>query len=141
VTAPGAGQMITLPVPQALGSQTDIAFPFRIDSRGRTAGTGYDTHVRDMIELLLFTTPGERVMRPDFGCGLLDLVFAPNSPELAASLQISIQAALQRWLGDVIDISSLEVDSQDSTLRISLAYTVRATGDQAAEVFTGGTPQ
>ena len=68
--------------------------------------------MREAVRLILETEPGERVMRPDFGCGLLDLTFEPNSPELAASLQISIQAALQRWLGDVIDISSLDVESQ-----------------------------
>src|SRR6516165_11212812 len=98
----------------------DIDFPYHFDSRGRTAGAGTDDHVRDMIELLLFTSPGERVMRPDFGCGLLDLAFEPNSPELAASLQISIQAALQRWLGDVITISSLDAVSQDDLLQITL---------------------
>ena len=118
--------------------RTDVAFPFRIDGRGRTASTDYDSHVRDMIELLLFTSPGERVMRPDFGCGLLDLVFEPNSPELAASLQISIQAALQRWLGDVITISSLDAVSQDDLLQITLGYSVRATGTQTTHVFTGG---
>ncbi|WP_346268221.1 GPW/gp25 family protein [Streptomyces sp. SCUT-3] len=78
--------------------RTDIAFPFRTDSRGRTAHAPYDEHVRDMIEQLLFTSPGERVMRPDFGCGLLDLVFAPNSPELASALQLTVHAALQQWL-------------------------------------------
>ena len=118
--------------------RTDVAFPFRIDGRGRTASTDYDIHVHDMIELLLFTSPGERVMRPDFGCGLLDLAFEPNSPELAASLQISIQAALQRWLGDVITISSLDAVSQDDLLQITLGYSVRATGTQTTHVFTGG---
>ena len=118
--------------------RTDVAFPFRIDGRGRTASTDYDSHVHDMIELLLFTSPGERVMRPDFGCGLLDLAFEPNSPELAASLQISIQVALQRWLGDVITISSLDAVSQDDLLQITLGYSVRATGTQTTHVFTGG---
>ncbi|WP_232784485.1 GPW/gp25 family protein, partial [Carbonactinospora thermoautotrophica] len=100
-------------LPQATPRRTDIAFPFRIDRRGRTADAAYEDHVRDMIEQLLFTSPGERVMRPDFGCGLLDLVFAPNSPELASALQLSVQAALQRWLGDVIEVESLEVVSEE----------------------------
>ena len=131
-------QMVTLSAPDAQPARTDVAFPFRVDGRGRTAATDYDTHVRDMIELVLFTQAGERVMRPDFGCGLLDLVFEPNSPELAASLQISIQAALQLWLGDVMDISSLEVDSEDGTLQITLTYIVRATGTQAIAIFLQG---
>lgn len=138
MTGPAGGQMITLPSPGAPPARTDIAVPFRIDGRGRTASADYDRHVRDMIELLLFTSPGERVMRPDFGCGLLDLAFEPNSPELAASLQIAIQAALQRWLGDVITISSLDAVSTDAVLQITVSYTVRVTGNQTTQVFTGG---
>ena len=103
----------------------NIDFPFHFDGRGRTAVTGYDEHVRDMIEQLLFTNPGERVNRPDFGSGLLQMVFAPNSPELAAALQFTIQAALQRWLGDVIELQGLEVTNEDSTLRILIQYVIR----------------
>jgi uncharacterized protein len=97
----------------------------------------YPAHVRDMIELLLFTAPGERVMRPDFGCGLLGLTFEPNSPELAATLQISIQAQLQRWLGDVITTVGLNVASEDDMLRITVSYVLRATGAQTTETFQG----
>jgi phage baseplate assembly protein W len=103
----------------------NIDFPFHFDGRGRTAITNYDEHVRDMIEQLLFTNPGERVNRPDFGSGLLQMVFAPNSPELAAALQFTIQASLQRWLGDVIELRGLEVTSEDSTLRILIQYVIR----------------
>jgi phage baseplate assembly protein W len=120
-----------------VNTRTDLAFPFRIDRRGRTADAGYDDHVRDMIEQLLFTSPGERVMRPDFGCGLLDLVFAPNSPELAAALQLSVQAALQRWLGDVIEVAALDVVSEDNVVRVELSYLVKPTGTQRDDVFEG----
>ena len=113
----------------------NIDFPFHFDSLGRTATTGYDDHVRDMIEQLLFTNPGERVNRPDFGSGLLQLVFAPNSPELAAALQFTIQGSLQRWLGDVIDLEALEVTSEDSTLRIVVQYVVRKSGETRVETF------
>jgi uncharacterized protein len=116
-------------------SRTDIAFPFRVDRRGRTAAASYDDHVRDMIEQLLFTSPGERVMRPDFGCGLLELVFAPNSPEFASALQLSVQASLQRWLGDVITIESLEVTSEDNVLRVHLVYVVIPTGTRRTDDF------
>ncbi len=118
----------------------NIDFPFRFDSLGRTATTDNDDHVRDMIELLLFTNPGERVNRPDFGSGLLQLVFAPNSPELAAALQFTLQAALQRWLGDVIDVGRLEVSSEDATLRVDLSYTVRASGDMRSDSFVRSLP-
>ncbi|WP_394437056.1 GPW/gp25 family protein [Streptomyces sp. SGAir0957] len=117
--------------------RTDIAFPLRIDRRGRTAEAGYDDHVRDMIEQLLFTSPGERVMRPDFGCGLLDLVFAPNSPELAATLHLSVQAALQRWLGDVITVEALDVESEDNAVRVRLVYEVLRTGTRRDDTFEG----
>src|SRR5829696_2710179 len=102
----------------------NIEFPFHFDNRGRTATTDDDDHIRDMIEQLIFTSPGERVNRPDFGSGVMQLIFAPNSPELAAALQFTLQAALQRWLGDLIDLQALEVTSEDSTLRIDVQYVV-----------------
>jgi len=114
----------------------NIDFPFHFDGRRRTAATGDDDHIRDMIEQLLLTSPGERVNRPDFGSGLLQLVFAPNSPELAAALQFTMQAALQRWLGDVIEVRALEVTSQDSTLTVDLRYLVRRTNQEQAAQFT-----
>jgi phage baseplate assembly protein W len=113
----------------------NIDFPFHFDRLGRTTTTGYDEHVRDMIEQLLFTNPGERVNRPDFGSGLLQLVFAPNSPELAAALQFTVQASLQRWLGDLIDLQALEVNSEDATLRVTVQYVVRRSGETRVETF------
>jgi phage baseplate assembly protein W len=113
----------------------NIDFPYHFDLRGRTATTNDDDHIRDMIEELLFTNPGERVNRPDFGSGLLQMVFAPNSPELAAALQFTMQAALQRYLGDVIDVQSLDVSAQDSTLNVTVKYLVRRTQATHTETF------
>jgi phage baseplate assembly protein W len=113
----------------------NIDFPYHLDARGRTAATDPNDHIRDMIEQLLFTNPGERVNRPDFGSGLLQLVFAPNSPELAATLQFTMQAALQRYLGDLIDLQSLDVSVQDSTLSVVVNYLVRRTQDTHTETF------
>jgi Bacteriophage baseplate protein W len=118
----------------------DLDYPFRLELRGRTALTGLDDHVHDMLEQLLFTSPGERVNRPDFGSGVLQLVFAPNSPEVAAALQFTVQAALQRWLGDVVDVDLLEVTSLDATLRIDLRYVIRRTGEQRTGRFERSTP-
>lgn len=118
-------------------TRTDIGFPFQIDKRGRTGVTDYASHVRDMIEQLLFTTPGERVEQPDLGCGLADLVFTPNSPELAAAVQASARGALQRWLGDVITVDSLTVSADDATLSITVSYRIDATGEQASGTITG----
>lgn len=114
----------------------NIDFPFHFDNLGRTATTDSDDHIRDMIEQLLFTNPGERVNRPDFGSGLLQLVFAPNSPELAATLQFTMQAALQQWLGNLIDVQELEVISEDSRLQVFLQYAVKRSGEQRTEIFT-----
>ena len=116
----------------------NIDFPFHFDSAGRSAATDDDDHIRDMIEQFLFTETGERVNRPDFGSGLLQLVFTPNSPELASALQFTIQAGLQRWLADVIEVQGLQVTSEDSTLRVLVQYVVRRTGDQRAQTFVKG---
>jgi phage baseplate assembly protein W len=113
----------------------NIDFPFHFDARGRTAATDDDDHIRDMIEQLLFTNPGERVNRPDFGSGLLQMVFAPASTELAAALQFTMQAALQRYLGDLIDLQSLDVTVQDSTLQVVVKYVVRRTQLSQTETF------
>jgi phage baseplate assembly protein W len=117
----------------------DLAFPLRFDARGRTAGSALDDHVREMIEQLVLTDPGERVNRPEFGGGALQLVFAPNSPELAATVQFTLQAALQMWLGDVIDVHDLAVQAEDSTLRITISYVVRATGQPQNASFSRST--
>ena len=104
-----------------------IDFSLHFDYHGLTSSANDDDHIRDMIEQFLFTNAGERVNRPDFGSGLLQLVFAPNSPELAATLQFTIQAGLQRWLGDIVEIQALEVTSEDSKLQVDLRYLVRRT--------------
>src|SRR6476659_9765817 len=113
-----------------------VDYPYRIDGRGRTAETGGDEHVRDLIEQLLFTVPGERVNRPDFGCGLLQLVFAPNSAEVAAATQFLVQSALQQWLGDLLVAESVEVEAApggagEGSRRVTVGYVVRRTGERS----------
>lgn len=104
-----------------------IAFPLHIDGRGRTAAAPADEHLRQLIEQVLFTAPGERVNRPGFGTGLLQLVFAPASDELATATQFLVQGALQQWLGDLVQIEAVQVESDDATLRVSVQYLVRRT--------------
>lgn len=110
--------------------------PFHIDGRERTAATTEEDHIRDMIELILFTAPGERVMRPDFGAGVLQLVFAPLSQERAAAAQFVIQGALQQHLADRIAVQAVTADAEDSTLRIRISYIVLLTGREVVEDFT-----
>src|SRR6266699_1039955 len=108
----------------------NIDYPFHFDSRGRTALADTNKHIRDMLEQLLFTNPGERVNRPDFGSGIQQLIFAPTSPELASVLQFTLKSAIQRWLGGLVQVQELEVTSQDSTLSIFIQYIVRPTNQQ-----------
>ncbi len=114
----------------------NIQAPIQFDARGRTAKTSDDAHILQMIEMLLFTSPGERVNRPDFGCRILQLLFAGNSPELAEAVKFSVQADLQRWLGDLIELRSLDATSYDSTLTLSLQYVVRRTGQTQDVLIT-----
>jgi uncharacterized protein len=116
----------------------NIDYPFHFDGTGRTAATDDDDHIRDMIEQLLFTNPGERVNRPDFGSGLMRLVFAPNSDELAAATQFLVQGTLQQWLGNLIQVDGVQVETEDSTLSVTVQYTVRRTQQQHVARFSRG---
>ncbi len=118
----------------------NIDFPFAFNAHGRTATTDDADHIRDMVEQLLFTSPGERVNRPDFGSGLSQMVFAPNSVELAAALQFTTQAAVQRNLGDLIDLQNLTVTAQDATLSVTVSYVIRATQRSQTATFVRSAP-
>jgi hypothetical protein len=118
-----------------------LDYPYHFDGRGRTAETTDDDHLRDLIEQVLFTAPGERVNRPTFGSGVMQLVFAPNSDALASATQQMVQGALQQWLGDLIQVQSVDVQNVDSTLRIQIQYIVRRTQQtQVAQFTRGGVP-
>lgn len=101
-----------------------LDFPYHFSGLGRTATTDRDDHIRDLIEQVLFTAPGERVMRPDFGAGLLALAFEPNSSAVAAATQMLVQGALQLHLSHLIAVQSVEVANDDATLRVEVRYTV-----------------
>ncbi|MCD4790097.1 MAG: GPW/gp25 family protein [Bacteroidales bacterium] len=113
----------------------NVKYPLQIDNRGRTAETDDENHIRDMIEQVLFTAPGERVNRPDFGSGLMQLVFQPNSSELVTTTQFLVQGALQQWLGDLIEVNEVEVESYDSTLQVTIKYTIRRTRQSLVAQF------
>ena len=112
-----------------------VAVPLRIDAAGRTTGVTDAAYVRSLIGEVLFTQPGERVNRPDFGSGLLQLVLAPADDTLAAATQLTVQSALQRWLGDLIEVAAVEVASDEETLRVLVSYVVRDTGRAAVDEF------
>ncbi|HXS13099.1 MAG TPA: GPW/gp25 family protein [Acidobacteriaceae bacterium] len=121
----------------------NVQFPYSFDTRGRTADSDQDTnpqnrHIRDLIEQVLFTAPGERVNRPEFGCGLLQVVFAPNSTELVTATQYLVQGALQNILGDLISLNDVAVSASDNELTVLVQYTVRSTQQQQVARFSTG---
>lgn len=101
-----------------------VDFPYHFDGRGRTTQTDDADHIRDLIEQVLLTAPGERVMRPDFGSGLLQLVFEPNSVPVAATTQTLVQASLQQHLAHLIAVQQVQVENDDGALRVTIAYRV-----------------
>ena len=118
----------------------NVDYPFHFDGRGRTATTDGDDHVRDLIEQVLFTSPGERVNRPEFGCGLKQLVFMPNSDALASATQQLVHGALHRWLEEVIAVESVDVQAIDSSLTVTVVYVRRDTGERQEDVFSRPLP-
>ncbi|MEN9937363.1 MAG: hypothetical protein RLZZ387_3942 [Chloroflexota bacterium] len=118
----------------------NIDFPYQFDPRGQTATARDDDHLRDLIMQVLFTSPGERVNRPELGSGLLQLLFAPASDELATATQFLVQGALQRWLGDLIMVEAVAVESEESLLRVTVRYVVRRTQQRRVDQFTQAVP-
>jgi phage baseplate assembly protein W len=114
---------------------SEVDFPFHVDAEGRTATTSEEEHVRDMIEQVLFTSPGERVNRPTFGSGLLQLAFAPNNDALAAATQVTVQGNLQLWLADRIHVQNVDVSHEESTLRVTVRYVLRLTQQSRVAEF------
>ena len=117
-----------------------LGFPYHVDGRGRTAVTDHDDHLRDLIEQVLFTAPGERVMRPEFGSGLLGLVFEAGGPELVATTQHLVQGALQQELGHLIAVESVEVTQDDGTLTVAVAYVALRTQRRETASFSRSVP-
>jgi phage baseplate assembly protein W len=116
----------------------NIDYPYQFNKVGHTADTTTEDHIRDLIEQVLFTAPGERVNRPTFGSGLMQLIFAPINDALAATVQMSVQGSLQQWLGDLIRVEDVQVQSDDSTLRIQVQYTVIQTMERRTAQFARG---
>lgn len=117
------------------GATQQLRFPFGIDGRGRAATTAEPDHVRDLVEQLLLTEPGERLMQPLLGCGLRALVFDPNSEVLAATTQTLVQGALQHWLGDRIALLAVQVETQSERLQVRVVYDVRRSGERRVDAI------
>ena len=116
----------------------NVYFPYQFDGRGRTQQATIDDYVRQLVEQVLFTSPGERVNLPDFGSGLLQLPFAPNSVEMAAATQFAVQAALQKWLSNVIKVQSVVATRQDAQLTVVVSYSMLNTDVTQVQTFVSG---
>jgi phage baseplate assembly protein W len=104
--------------------------PFQLAGSGRVATTGEDDHIRDMIFSVLFTSPGERVNQPDFGCGLKALVFAPASQAVAAATKTLVKGSLQKWLENEIRVEDVDVSVVDSSVIVKVVYVKRTGGER-----------
>ena len=113
----------------------NLIYPYQFDPLRHTGESSDGRHIRDLIEQILFTAPGERVMRPDFGSGLMQLVFAPNSPELASATQMLVQSALQQWLDELIAVQGVRVEADDAVLSVTVQYVVRRTDEVQVQTF------
>jgi uncharacterized protein len=116
----------------------NIRFPFQFDGRGRTSEVAPQDYVVQLIEQVLFTSPGERVNMPDFGSGLLQLPFAANSMEMAAATQFAVQGALQRWLGNAVNVQSVVASAEDSVLTVTVTYALVGADTTQVKTFTFG---
>lgn len=113
----------------------EVGFPFEVDERGRIADPAYPEHIRELIEQLLFTNAGERVNRPDLGCGLLQLIFSPLSGELVAVAEFRISGEINRWLGQLIQVESVRVRATASELTVHVEYLLRRNRQRQVAIF------
>jgi phage baseplate assembly protein W len=111
-------------------------YPFKIDESGRSAIVDEGTHIRQLVEQVLFTAMGERVNRATFGTGINQLVFAPNSDQLATATQFLVQGALQQWLGNLIRVELVSVQNIESSLTISIQYTIIKNQERQTQTLT-----
>jgi uncharacterized protein len=116
---------------------TGVGFPVRTDATGSLALVSGQMEIRESIRLILGTAFGERPMRPEFGCGIHDLVFAPSDNRTAGRAAYEVRSSIERW-EPRINLHDVDVtfDSGDAgTMLISLTYSVRGTNDPRNLVF------
>jgi phage baseplate assembly protein W len=116
----------------------NVNFPYQFDGRGRTDEAAIADYVSQMVEQVLFTSPGERVNLPDFGSGLLQLPFAANSVEMAAATQFAVQGALQKWLSSYLKVQSVVAAAQESTLTVTVTYILLSTDVTQVQTYVYG---
>lgn len=116
----------------------NLDFPYCFDGRGRTQNAAVDQYLSQLVQQVLFTSPGDRVNLPDFGSVLRQLAFAPNSVEMAAATQFAVQAALQKWLAGYVTIQSVVASAQEAVLSVTVTYSPLNTDLTQVQTFTFG---
>lgn len=116
-----------------MSAPVSLGFPFAVDRGGRAVTSRDADHLRERILQVLFTAPGERVNQPDFGCGLLNLVFEADDPVLAAAVEFTVGQALVRWLGREILVDAVDVVADGEQLAVEVAW--RRRDDLAAQAL------
>lgn len=112
-----------------------LDYPFHIGAAERTAAADHRDYVRDLIEQVLFTAPGERVNRPDFGSGVMQLVFGPAGAETAATVEFLVKGALQQFLPSVITVEAVDATAEDAVLSVRVDYVILDLGERVRTVF------
>ncbi|MBN1177977.1 MAG: GPW/gp25 family protein [Anaerolineae bacterium] len=114
-----------------------IAFPLRVNARGEIALVGGAEDIEQSVRIILSTRPGERVMRPEFGCRVHELLFEPRDAATQALVQQYVGDALRRW-EPRIDVQSIDVftdDTLDGAILVEISYLIKPTHDQRSIVF------
>ena len=106
-----------------ISDKNNFSFPFSVNINGGINAIGGDDAIKAKIIQVLFTTPGERVNQPEFGCGLLAKVFDANDQIRAAALEFTIGQSLVRWLANDITVDQINVTSHEEQMLVELAYT------------------
>jgi hypothetical protein len=114
-----------------------LSFPFHVGDLGMPATSPRTQAIRQQLEQLLFTLPGERVNRPTFGCGVQRLVFSGCTPEAAAAAEYIVRINVRDFMGDVLKLDAVRVtaDPEQATLFVDILYTLILTGEERAETF------
>jgi phage baseplate assembly protein W len=115
-----------------------LNFPYQFDGRGRTQEAALQNYITQLVEQVIFTSPGERVNMPDFGSGALQLAFAPNSPQIASATQFAVQAALQKWLAGYATVQSVSATADEAVLTVTVTYSPRNSDVTQVQTYTFG---
>jgi phage baseplate assembly protein W len=113
-----------------------LSFPYQFDEEFKTKVGQSPRNIRELIEQVIFVAPQERLNRPDFGVGILQYIFAPNSEYAAETLEGDIESALTLWLSEILVVEDVTVRAEESTLFVRVSYRLSGQSEVEVEEFT-----